>query len=145
MTMQLATIEDLDLLINHPKIFPTTGIPEGQRGTMSALYDNPRNCAFTCLYGGMIFNHEGNDVFSSHFLFMPGSRGSDIMTAAKGMLQEMFTNHGARVIKGYPPRENRAVRVIGIALGYRKIKDASITDDFGRECETYEVREQWLH
>lgn len=142
--INIATVEELDNLINHPKIFPSTGIPVGSHGTMSKLYDNPKNCAFTCMYGGMIFNHEGGNIFSGHFLFIPGTRGSDITTAARGMLQEMFTNHAASVIKGYPPRDNRAVRVIGNALGFRKIPDAVFVDDFGRECETYEVRQKWL-
>ena len=142
--MDLATQEDLDYLINHPKIYPTTGFPEGERLTSSMFFDNPRNVAFMCMYGGMLFNHEKDGVFSGHFLFLPGTKGTDILTAAKGMLQEMFTNHGASVIKGYPPRDNRAVRVIGNALGYHKIKDANFVDDLGRDCETYEVRQKWL-
>ena len=142
--LNLATQEELDYLLNHPKIYPTTGFPEGERITSSGFFEEPRNVAFTCMYGGMLFNYLGDDIFSGHFLFMPGTRGIDTLTAAKGMLQEMFTNHGASVIKGYPPRDNRAVRVIGNALGYHKIKDANFVDDFGREGETYEVKEKWL-
>lgn len=143
--MKLATIEQLDELINHPLIKPSTGIPSGERGTMSMLYDNPENVAFTCMYGGMIFNHETDKTFSGHFLFIPGTRGSDILSAARGMLREMFTCYDARVIRGYPPRDNRAVRFIGNALGYRKVSEISTIDGFGRDCETYELREKWLH
>lgn len=144
MMQRLATQEDLDYLLNHPKIYPSTGFPEGERLTSSGFFDNEDNVAYVCMYGGMIFNYLGDGVYSGHFLFIPGTRGTDILTAAKGMLQDMFTKHSASVIKGYPPRENRAVRVIGTALGYQKIKGKDFVDELGRNCETYEVKEKWL-
>lgn len=143
--MDIATQQDIEYLINHPGIYPSTGFPPGETAIIGTFFENPRNVAFTCMYGGMLFNQEEGDVFSGHFLFLPGTKGVDILTAAKGMLQEMFTKHGASVIRGYPPRENRAVRVIGNALGYHKIDNAIFTDDFGRDCETYEVKLSWLH
>lgn len=142
--ISLADIHDLEYLINHPKIYPSTGFPVGGTAQAGGFFDNPRNKAFIGVYGGMMFNHEKDDIYSGHFLFITGNRGTDIKRSARQMLSEMFTNHGASVIKGYPPRDNRAVRVIGIALGYHKINDANFVDDFGRECETYEVNKKWL-
>lgn len=137
---QKATTEDLDYLVNHPGIKPSTGFPVDAQITMAAVYAKPRNIGFTSKIGGMVFGHEGNSVFSSHFLFIPGSSGAEIKKLARAMLNEMFTRYGACAIKGYPPRENRAVRIIGVALGYHKIPNADFIDDFGRPCETYELR-----
>lgn len=144
MKFREAATADIEYLVNHPDIYPSTGFPEGCHADAEHFYDTEGNVAFLCIYGGMLFNNEGDGVFSGHFLFLPGTRGVDIMTAAKAMLIEMFTNRGASVIKGYPPRDNRAVRVIGTALGYRKLNKADFQDDFGRICETYEVRQKWL-
>ncbi len=138
------SLSELNNLVNLPAIYASTGFPEGKEITLAEFCADPRNVGLTCQYGGMIFHYEGNAVYSGHFLFIPGSPGLGIKRAAAFMLQEMFTKYGARVIKGYPPRENRAVRVIGIALGYRKIKDANFIDELNRPCETYEVKEQWV-
>lgn len=143
-TIRKATLQQIDFLINHPKIHPSTGMKPGEIGTMKDFFNNPLNIGYVDKCGGMIFNHEEGSRFSGHFLFIPGYPAKQIKATAKAMLIQMFTKRNASVIVGYPPRDNRAVRVIGNALGYRKIDINEFTDEFGRICETYEVRLPWL-
>lgn len=141
-----ASTAELTRLVNHPKIKPATGLPEDCEISLAGYYENEGNCAFSCQHGAMLFVNEGDGVFDSHFLFIPGSPATEIKENAKAMIREMFTKHGARVITGHPPRDNRAVRVIGTAIGYQKIPDQSFIDAQGRDCEIYEIRkDQWAH
>lgn len=116
------------------------GLSDDEQIDLSDFYKRNGNVAFWCPLGGMMFPYVEAGVYDSHFLFIPGHSAAEIKKYAAAMLDEMFTKHGARVIKGYPPRDNRAVRVIGTALGYRKIPNADVTDALGRDCETYEMR-----
>lgn len=138
--MRLATTYDLDFLVNHPDIKPLLGFDTPYYISMENVLPCPGNIAFMSDIGGMIFSQLEAFTFDSHFLFIPGSGGMAIKNAAQEMLDEMFTKHGAHVIRGYPPRDNRAVRVIGNALGYQKIPNGDFIDGLGRHCETYELR-----
>lgn len=143
--MNLATTSELTRLVNLPGIAPAMGIPYKQHLSMRNYYKRKGNIALSCPCGAMLFAYVGGGEYQCHWLFIPGSPGKDIKAHAKAMHDEMFTKHNARVIKGYPPRGNRAVRVVGTALGYTKIQDAEHTDDLGRPCDIYEMRrEQWV-
>jgi hypothetical protein len=131
---------DLSYLVNHPDIFPHTGAPEGSFIDMKEVLKDPRNVGFVTINGGMLFGYIEEGVYECHFLFIPGSEGHVIKDAAKAMIMEMFTNRGAHVIKGHPPRDNRAVRTLGVSLGFKKVPNSEFTDDLGRSCETYEIR-----
>ena len=142
--MKLATTKELTYLANHPRIAPAFGIKDDQHLSLADYYKREGNLAFWSPLGAMMFPQVTPTVYDSHFLFIPGHSGREIKAYARQMLNEMFTRWNARVIRGYPPRENRAVRMLGVGLGYQKIPDADITDDIGRSCETYEIRrEQW--
>lgn len=139
--MRRITALDLNYLVNHPLIRPHMGFPGDDHISMDTVLCSPGNLGFWQNdIGGMLFCQEDAHIFEAHFLFIPGSGGLLIKTTARAMLDEMFTKRGARVIRGYTPRDNRAVRLIGYALGFRKIPDASFTDSFYRDCETYELR-----
>ena len=143
--MKMATTTELTYLANLPGIGSAMGVPEGQHLSMRNFYDNEGNVALSSPAGAMIFAHVGDDEYECHWMFIPGSPGKDIKSYAAAMHDEMFTKRGAHVIRGYPPRDNRAVRVVGIALGYTKIEDAGHTDALGRPCEIYEMRrEKWV-
>ncbi len=139
--MRQINTNDLNYLVNHPGIRPTTGFPGDEPLSMSTVLFNPGNIGFwQDDIGGMLFCQEEAHLFECHFMFIPGSGGFLIKETARLMMDEMFTKHGAHVIRGYPPRENREVRVIGVALGFRKLPDQDFIDDLGRPCETYELR-----
>lgn len=138
--IRTATMFDINYLVNHKGIAKGLGITDLLPVNMGNVFWHHRNVFFTSEVGGMWFEYAGNHVFDCHFLFIPGSGGKAIKTAAQAMLSEMFTNREARAIRGYPPRDNRAVRVMGTSLGFQKIDEPLITDDLGRECETYELR-----
>ena len=144
--MRKASIDELTYLVNHPRICGAVGLRPGELMNMERVYDNPRNVGLWCPLGAMLFGYEEEGVYDCHFLFIPGHSAKEIRGYAKAMLDEMFTKHGARVITGKPPRDNRAVRILGIPLGFTKIANSEFTDEFGRKCEKYEMRkEQWLH
>ena len=135
-----ATTDELTDLINHEAIFPATGYPAGEIIDMKNVYRTSGNIGFTSEIGGLFFENLGEGVFEIHFLFIPRSGGAAIKRVASAILDEMFTNRGACVIKGHPPRDNRAVRLIGYALGFRKTSADDFVDDLGRVCATYELR-----
>ncbi len=141
--MDKASIDELDYLANHPRIKPTTGVGEDEVIDMSAFYNRRRNIALKCPIGGMIFAHESDDIFVAHFLFISGHSGKLIKKYATEMLTEMFTNQGARVIRGYIPRDYRAARIMASALGFTHIIEDTV-DAMGRICTTYEMsKEKW--
>ena len=142
--MRQATANELTYLVNHPRIAPAMGVGDGQLMDMAGVVEDKRNISLWCPLGAMIFGYESKGVYDSHFLFIPGHSAKEIRLHVRAMLTEMFTKYGALVIKGRPPRDNRAVRALGTPLGYTKIPNSEFTDDLGRKCEIYQVRrEQW--
>ncbi len=138
--ISLATISQLNYFANHPLIFKSTGFPKNSTINMSNVYDDLHSVGFSCPIGAMLFEYLEPGVFECHFLFIPGSGGKDIKGYARAMADALFTNHGASVIKGFPPRDNRAVRALGVALGFVKVSGPDKIDGFGRICGTYELR-----
>lgn len=135
-----ATPAELTDLLNHEDIFPATGYPAGSVIDAKDVYRTPGNIGFSSDIGGMFFEDKGEGVFEVHFLFIPRSGGAAIKRVATAILKEMFTNRGACVIRGYPPRDNRAVSLIGYSLGFRRLMVDDFVDDNGRVCLTYELR-----
>lgn len=139
--MRRLTALDLNYLVNHPLIRPHMGFPGDDHISMDTVLCNPGNLGFwQDDIGGMLFCQEEAHMFEAHFLFIPGSGGLLIKNTARAMLDGMFTKHGARVIKGYTPRDNRAAHVIGIGLGFKKIPNTEFHDDFDRLCNVFELR-----
>ena len=139
--VEIAAPEELTMLVNHADIRRHFGIPENMYVSMKEFYHREGNVAFTSPAGCMIFGLKEPGTYECHFLFRPGSK--DIIRYARQMHDELFTNYGAHVIKGYPPRSNRAVRTLGVALGYEKTGSNHI-DGLGRTCEIYELRrDRW--
>ncbi len=142
--MRKATTDELTYLINHPRICRAMGLKDGELMSMAGVYNDPRNIGLWCPLGAMLFGYEKDGVYDCHFLFISGHSAKSIREYARDMLTEMFTKYKAHVINGRPPRDNRAVRILGIPLGFTKIPNSTFTDDFGRKCERYQIRkEQW--
>ncbi len=144
MIFKEANTTELEYLVNHPSIAEACGVPEGARVTMHGVKAIPRAVGLISILpgvtGGLTFGHLGNDVFDVHFMFIPGGSGKQMLRVGRAIIKEMFTNRGARVIRGCPPRGNRAVRVVGIALGFIKLENAEFTNAQGRICDVYEIR-----
>ncbi len=136
--MRHATVKELECLANQPSFKKHLGVHPGSYADFSNYYSRPKNLAFICSEGAMLFAHAGDDVYETHFLFWPRG-GARIMRAARRMLAEMFTVYGAAAIRGCPPYGHRTVRAIGVALGFKKIPGKIVTDTVGRECEVYEI------
>jgi len=142
--MRSAQLEELQTIIDDPFILYQLGLPRGARYDLSGLRERGDVYSFIAKPGAMIFRRIAKGIYDSHFLFYKKYGGAAIKSAAHAMLNEMFTTYGASVIKGFPPRDNRAVRVIGCALGYEKVPNSEHIDELGRECEEYILRrEKW--
>lgn len=139
--MRNATVAELDSLANHPLIYPSTGHPKGGYISTAPLLDDPHNIALIDKPGAMFFEFVRPGVYDCHFLFLPCCGGKAILQSARAMLKEMFTNRGACVITGKPPRGNRAVRTIGTALGFTRNHGQDFTDALGRDCIVYTLKE----
>tara|TARA_R110000772_G_C13310278_1_gene440218 strand:- start:9968 stop:10396 length:429 start_codon:yes stop_codon:yes gene_type:complete len=135
-----ATVQEIEDIVNHDDIAPALGIMPDRYMDMSHAFDNEGNVCLMSNIGGMFFANAGDGVYDSHFLFIPGSGGAEIKDAAHAMITEMFTRADVKVITGAPPRDNRAVRHMGTALGYIKIPRSEHFDGLGRLCDKYEVR-----
>lgn len=133
------TVGELQDLVDDPTILPCYDLPEGMSWDVSDVLKG-NNIAFISDAGGLLFGYEAEGEWEVHFLFSNWFPGKVIKRDAAEMLQKMFTSYGARVIRGYPPRGNRAVRHMGNALGFKKLQLADVIDPFGRHCETYELR-----
>lgn len=64
-----------------------------------------------------VFLFEKPGVFSGHYFFSE-ARGRAAINLANRMLNEMFSKHGARLIAGLTPVENRAATWITRQLGF---------------------------
>jgi len=137
--MRDATIQEINELANHPLIYPSTGLPVGTCIDMQPILRSRLHVALISKPGDMVFLYVRPHLFDCHFLFLPTGSGSCILHAAREMIREMFTNRGAHVITGSPPRENRAVRLMGRALGFTPVKNSEHTDRLGRQCMTYKL------
>ncbi len=138
--MRNATATELDALANHPLIYPSTGFPKGCYVATGAFLADPLNIALIDKPGAMVFEYIRPGIFDCHFLFLPCCSGKAILQSAKDMLYEMFTNKGACVITGKPPRDNRAVRLMGSSLGFTQIPNSDFIDAIGRKCIVYELK-----
>lgn len=138
--MRDATVSEIDALANHPLIYPSTGHPRGGSIATAPLMQDHRNVALIDNAGAMFFQYIRPGVYDCHFLFIPHCSGRAILQSARAMLKEMFTNRGACVITGKPPRGNRAVRTIGVILGFTRKHGQEFTDALGRECLVYTLK-----
>jgi len=77
--------------------------------------------------------HDG--VFQSHTLFGPTVRGRRAVDTGRAMVQYMF-DHGAKVVWGATPRDNRKALWFNSAIGARRLPT---TDD---ETVIYEIRKE---
>ena len=72
-------------------------------------------------------------VYQSHTLFGQACRGRKAIDTAKAMVAWMF-NHGASIVWGTTPRENRAARWFNRQIGARVLATSDETD------EVFEIR-----
>lgn len=140
MEIRVASAQEMGYLANLPLVAPGFGLAKDMWIDLSKMYNKKGNVGFVAKGGGMIFAYAGDGVYECHFMFPTTIPGKVIKQAATVMIDEMFTKRGARVIKGCPPRDNRAVRVMGIALGFSKVDNSEFTDTLGRVCDVYEKR-----
>lgn len=130
---QLARVNEL---ANMPDIAPYLA-PAYCNLDLSKFFENPDNICILKARGAMLFGavQDGPPGFyDTHYLF-PRQAAAINLTAARACVAEMFDRHGARVLCGNTPRENRAARYINRALG--SVPMGMGIDSQGRPCIFY--------
>lgn len=138
-----ATILEIEQAANDPSVHRYLGI-DGHID-MSDYYVRPKNTAFHKDGSVILFAHVSEGMYEIHFLCVPPLRGKALLTWARELLDEMFTVNKACAIVGTPPRDNRAVRTFGTALGFKKTDIADFPDELGRTCCSYLLKaSEWV-
>jgi len=134
--------ELLNRVANRPEILRS--IAPGWSAVDLSLYTlHPRTYLFGDDDGVVLYVMRGHRTWDVHFLLTDALRGKNAIQRIKESLETMFTTHGALCIFGSTPRDNRACRAMGRALGARPI-GVSI-DYFGRASLDYVLeRDQWI-
>jgi hypothetical protein len=132
----------LTYVANRPEVLRGFGHDWEQHYT-EAFLQQRNNIMLGDERGVALFFGKGAGVYQGHYLFTEALRGRAALLRAKEFLGDMFTTHGACVIKGTVPRSNRASRALTRALGFRPI--GTSIDSFGRPCLDYTMdREPWV-
>ncbi len=80
---------------------------------------------FALLHNGKdaasIFEFRGPGIWESHTMFLPSCRGRKGIEAAKAMIHEMFTEHGADILWGATPIDNRAAQMFNRFIGAKTL------------------------
>lgn len=102
---------------NHPTVKPTLGYNEDYTD-FTPLFEHPE--LYTLLHdevgAASIFEWSAPGVWQAHSLFLPESRGRNGIETGKAMLAWMF-EHGARMVWGQTPIDNRAARMFNRLIG----------------------------
>lgn len=132
--MQVARVfspETINRVVNHEDILPYIA-PGYTEYDLSDFLRDRRNIALQCEQAFAIFQWLADGVYEGHYLFLPPTRGKKSAAAARKILDEMFTKHGAQIIHGQTPRGFRAARALTRALGFETV--GASRDNVGREC-----------
>lgn len=134
-------IELLNLVINQPEVLAEMA-PGYLRVDMAAFFDKPGNVMFGDERGVVMFSDLGEGVFQMDYALTTSMRGPAALRLIKESMASIFTYHGAHVITGLTPRENRAARAVNRALGGRPYGVS--VDSQGRDCIAYKLeRVRW--
>lgn len=134
--------ELLNHVANQPEVLRAI-TPGLTRLDLSSYFDRPHTYLFGDTGGVVLYVTRGHRTWDVHFLLTDALRGKNAMQRIKDSLETMFTRHGAYAIYGSTPRDNRACRAMGRALGARPI-GVSI-DYFGRASLDYVLeRDKWV-
>lgn len=115
--MRRATLADSSSvaeLLNDPLIRPTIG-GEGELDPSILLSDERNVCLFDGR-GGALFAWRGPGIYEGHSFFRV--RGREAIILGFKILDNMFDHHGARMIWGLTPSDNRPARWFNRQLGF---------------------------
>lgn len=138
--MRRPSLAFINGVFNRPEVLASVA-PGFQRLDFSELYSATDSFAF--YEDGVLglFTRE-DEGFEAHAVSLHTKPGKDAVSAAKRMLDRVFTVSGAPAIKARIPRENRASRVFCRATGFTPSGDCR--DALGRECVMYTLeRRAW--
>lgn len=111
MIKKLANPEVLEAAANQYDVYrDAIDFKEWMEGDNIALIDDDGNIG--------LFEKNYPGVFTAHYLFLPSCRGRKAINLSIQMLREIFTNHGAKTIRGVTPLSNMAARWITRQLGF---------------------------
>ena len=131
----------LNRIVNHPDILPYVA-PGYEEYDLADFILDRENIVLRVGPAFSLFECRVDGEFEGHFLFPPEWRGKRALSAAKKMLQEMFTTYDVSTINGHVPRGHRAARVLTRALGFQPVGASRNNAD--QDCVHYVLRrEEW--
>jgi hypothetical protein len=128
--------ELLNHVVNQPEVLRYVA-PGYSHVDLTDFATKPGNVIMGDEGGFVICAPISEGVFDIHFLLTDEIRGPDALSFIRYCINLMFTEMGATAIVGATPRDNRACRAMGRALGFRPVGEK--TDSFGRPCITYKL------
>lgn len=120
MIVRATTADVHNLIANHPDVKPTISYTEDY-ADFTPLLDHPDD--YVMLHDGegaaSIFEWSAPGVWQGHSMYLPERRGKAGIRSGKLMLEYMF-DHGARMIWGQTPLDNRPAQMFNRLLGFKE-------------------------
>lgn len=113
-----------NLIGNHPEVICNIQHdPELGPVFFDELARDPAN--FALLHNGsdaaMIFHWSAPHIWQMHTLMLPSCRGAAAKREGKKLIREMFVEHGAEILWGQTPLDNRAARIFNRWIGAKSV------------------------
>lgn len=143
MTIRRETNPDLMRRIaESDAVMPFIGIADNRPDWEALATLRPVESGVVILSNGedalALFTATADGIFQGHTMFAETCRGRRAIETGKDILAWMF-DHGADVVWGSTPRENRKARWFNRQIGMRPLPTS---DD---EDENFEIRKEWVH
>lgn len=150
------------VIANHPDVVRNLGWNPDEQGFLLFcdqivetdryvfLHNGDRELSMADIQAGaempglaMVFEWTSPATYAMHTMALPSFRGKRVIAAAKALIHEMFTVHGAENLWGHTPIANRAARMFNRLVG---AKSYGVRDQFavGESEVFYGSRETWL-
>ena len=141
--MKISRVYDpkvLNRAVNEPEVLAYVA-PGYESFDLSDFIKDRQNIVLRCGAAFAIFDHAEKAGYEGHFLFPSHIRGQKAVSAAKKILNEMFTKHRAITIHGRVSRDHRAARVMTRRLGFEPV--GAGRDALDEECIHYVLDRDW--
>lgn len=129
------TYEDFVALVNDPSVRPYVGWPGQRELSVAQTYYNPLNVIYGTREGACLAEYVRPGVYSGHFLYAQAVRGREVLRRTREYIKMLWFEHGAHMLYGIIPVENKASRTMARLLGFTPI--GAWTDEAERHCVRY--------
>lgn len=108
--------EAINVVINHPDVFPYVSLPGSGPIDLSSIVADAHNYVLMGEGGGVVLIPLGGGVYEAHTQFVPESRGTNCLRAARDIAFWMFTRTDCIEIRSKVPEGNGPARALAKSL-----------------------------